>query len=367
MARWEWRAYDLASGAALAVLDMAEWSHTDVLNDSGTWSATMLGRTPAARRDAIGATTPGRSVVVPIRNGVPLGFAGIVWRSDPPNIAGAGLLSYFDAQPLYETKTYVAEDQHLLVADLVDWVQSHDGGIQVDTSQVGTSGVARTQTWNIWELKSVGEAMRQKSDNLDGFELDVRVEYDAGVLVRRLRLWTPRRGRYYVDSQSNPTFRLDGRRGNVRTAPSVPRDATQMVTHVYGKGQEVDSTTHERLVTDFVRTDLRDAGWPRLGKALDLSDVKELGTLQEHVDGYAYLHGAAEVDSIVLDVDPDHSTWPWGSWDLGDDGKVVMSGDEVEWMPDGYNETRRVTAHGWTWSSSKGEALKVTAGKLLGE
>lgn len=367
VAEWEWRAYDLASGAPLGLIEMADWSHTDILDDAGSWTATMAGRSSAIRRDYLTATMPGRSVIVPIRNGVPLGFAGIVWSRDAPRIAGAGLLSYFDRQPLNTRKAYVASDQHSVIKDLIDWVQTNGGNIGVDTSQVTLSGVVRTQTWEKWEEKNVGEAIRQKGDNLGGFDFDVRVEYDAGVLVRRLRLWTPRRGRSYLDAQASPTFRLDGRRGNVRDVPSVPVDATKLSTNVYAKGQEIDSTTHEVLLAESVRTDLLAAGWPRLGEVQTFSDIKDSTTLQQHADGIAYLYGPTDVDEIVLTVDPDGEPWQWGTWDLGDDCAVyIPPGDAVPWMPDGYADIRRVKSHEWSWSPTTGESLKVHTGRLLG-
>jgi hypothetical protein len=366
MAAWQFRAYDLGTGASLGTIEMTDWSHSDVLNDAGSWSATMSGRSVAIRRDYLGMTTPGKSVIVPICDGVPFGFAGIVWSRDAPKIAGAGLLSYFDRQPLNARKAYVATDQHFIMKDLIDWVQANGGNIQVDTSQVGPSYVLRDQTWEQWEEKNVGDAIRQKGDNIGGFEFDIRAEYDTGVLVRRLRLWTPRRGRYFIDEQSNVTFRLDGRRGNVTAVPSTPVDATKLSTNVYALGQEINSTTHERLQVESVRADLIAAGWPRLGEVQDLSDVKDLTTLQAHADGLAHLYGPTDVDEIVLEVDPDHEPWEWGKWDLGDDCRVVIpAGETVPWMPDGFNDLRRVKVHDWSWSVDQGESLKVHTGRRL--
>lgn len=368
MAAWSWTAYDLATGVKLGDIEMSQWSHTDTLDDSGSFTATMTGRSAAVRRDYLGVTTIGKTVIVAVRDGMPL-FAGIVWGRNPPHLAGAGLLSYFDRRRLYTTKQYLTPgtDQHTVVKELVDWVQANGGNIQVDTSQVTASGVLRIQTWNIWELKNVGEAIRQKGDNLGGFDFDIRVEYDTGVLTRRLRLWTPRRGRIYLDTQSSPTFELDGRRGNLLSPPAIPTDGQAMVTDVFALGQEINSTTHEHIVARSTRIDVRAAGWPQLDHVLDLPDVKEVPTLQAHADGYAYSHGAVATDEVTFQLAPDHEPWSWGTWDLGDDGLVsIPPGDVVPWMPDGFAEVRRVTQHQWDWSSKDGESLQVTTGKRLG-
>jgi hypothetical protein len=359
---WEWRAYDLRTGVALGSIEMVAWSHTDTLDDSGPFNATMEGRDPDIRRDVLAATTVAKSVIVPIRNGAPLGYAGVVWRPDPPDIAGASLLSYLDAQTLDTTKTYTAVDQHTLIADLVNWVQSQTGGnAQIDTTQVGKSGVLRDQTWNVWEQKNIGDAIRQKGDNIGGYDFDFRVELDAGDLVRRMRMWTPRRGRSFI-AQASPVFTVGE---NARSVPSAQGDGTAMATTVVALGEEIDPDTHERLLAVSVRSDLIDNGFPRLVKTLDRPDVKDLTTLQQHADGYAFYYGAVAVDKIVLEVNPDDPTWPWGSWDLGDDCWVNIPPGVAPWWPSGFSDTRRVISTQWTVEAGS-EMLYVTTGRLLG-
>src|SRR5881394_3733013 len=111
---WEWRAYDLCTGVALGSIEMVAWSHTDPLDDSGPFNATMEGRDPDIRREVLAATTVAKSVIVPIRNGVPLGYAGIVWRNDGADIAGSSLLSFFDAQTYDKTTPFASTDQHTM-------------------------------------------------------------------------------------------------------------------------------------------------------------------------------------------------------------------------------------------------------------
>lgn len=373
MADWRWRAYDLASGAPAADLRLTSWSCEDKLNDAGDWSATLEPRSAVLDRQSIDATLPGRSLVVPFRDGMPLGggdptggYAGVVWSADLPDIGGSSLLSYFDRQPLSATKAYAGIDQHAMMADLVDWVQANGGNVQVDTSQVTDSTVLRDQTWYSWEQKNVGEAFRQKADNLNGYDFDFRVEVDVGEVVRRLRMWTPRRGRVYVHKQ-NPVF-IVGR--NARTIPAVPADGGAMVTEVRAVGAETgvtfptaDGEVRERLEAVAYRTDLLAAGYPRLVEVLDRNDVSDLGTLQAHADGWAYFYGAAPIDEIVLEVDPDDRTWPSGTFEVGDDCMVVIP-DDVPWWPSGLQEVRRIVALRRNVDAA-GERLQVVTGRGL--
>lgn len=361
MASWKWRAYDLASGVLAADLRLSSWQHEDVLNGAGSFSARLEPRDAALTRQAIDATLAARSLIVPFRNGLPIGYGGVVWTPDPPIVSGASLLSYFDDQTYDTTRAFAGVDQHTMMAALVDWVQANDGNVQVDTSQVGLSGVLRDQTWNAWEQKNIGEAFRQKADNINGFDFDFGIELDEGVVVRRLRMWTPRRGRVYVP-QACPVFTV-GR--NARSVPSAPANGAAMATHVIGVGEETNSTTHERLIARAERADLLAAGYPRLTRVLNRPDIKDLTSLQAAVDGEAYYYGAADVDEIVLDVDPNDVTWPWGSWTLGDDCMVKIPVGADPWWPTGFEGIRRIKTHRWALDSAGGERLQVVTGRTL--
>lgn len=362
MADWVWQASDLATGAPLGALTVTSWEHTDRLNTAETFSATLGSMGADMDRAAIDATLAARSVVVPFRNKLPLGYAGIVWAPNPPSFSGASLLSYFDRQPYDLTNTWTNVDQHTMMVNLVAWVQANGGNIQIDTSQVGLSGVLRTQTWTQSEQKNIGEALRQKADNINGFDFDFRVELDeAGNQIRRMRMWTPRRGRPYTE-QNSPVFTV-GR--NARTVPAATANGAAMVTHVTALGDELSAGPPPvRRIARSVRADLVLAGYPRLGEVLDRSDIKNDTSLQQAADGWAYYHGAAKIDEIVLDVDPDDDTWPWGSWDLGDDCMVRIPTDRDPWWPTGLTAVRRIVAHRWR-KSAKEERLEVVTGRPL--
>jgi hypothetical protein len=70
-------------------------------------------------------------------------------------------------------------------------------------------------------------------------------------------------------------------------------------------------------------------------------------------------------DDIVLDVDPDDVSWPWGSWDLGDECRVVIPAGLSPWWPDGYSEVRRIVGHRWTFDADSGESLQVVTQRTV--
>lgn len=322
---WSFHCFDAATSASLGTVDMESWSHEDRLNDSGSWSAKMaVLETPQLERVALAATLEGRTVIVAVRTnqyGIPdILYSGFIPPGGriPPDLAGAGLLSYFDLRVLNFTAAYAAVDQFALVENLIFSTQDDGPGINIDLSQVGVSGVPRDQTWNSWERKNIGEAIRQKAALINGFDFDIRTEYDAGSLVRRLRCWYPRRGR--TVTSGGPVFTLNG---NV-TAISPAAGASSFHTFTHGLGAEINEVTRARLETSSTNAALLTAGWTVIDHVLNLQDISTLSVLEDHVDGHLARHAVQDADELTLDVDPDDAIYPLGSYETGDDCQVII-------------------------------------------
>jgi len=365
MAEWAWHAFELREpGERIGQVPITEWDHTDDLNDAGTWSATFAPPDPAAGdraaliRQILRATDPARAVIVPFRDGLPL-YGGIVWLRDRPTIAGSGLLSWFDRQYINTAWNFVAVDQHLIVRVLVDEAQAGpftNWGIAVDTTDVTDSGVPRDQSWVIADAKNVGEAIRDKASLANGFDFDIRPELDGDNIIRRLRCWYPRRGRPV--SITNLTF---SHGGNVRNIVSFPEDASRTTNMAKWIGEE---TSLNVFVTGSAQAlDALDR-YPVLWHIEKRPDVKVAATLTEHAERYIADHGEPNADQIVLEVDPNDKTHPWGSWELGDDCNVAVPAGVYDWYPDGVAEVRRVVSHRWTVGPG-GEHLYVATGKAI--
>ena len=319
MAQWAFHCFDAVTAIRLGTIRMSSWTHEDRLNDSGSWSATIEPPEDVEGDRIIDAATiEGRTVIVAVRDGQPV-YTGWIppGGRDGYKLAGAGLLSHLDRRVINFDVGYADVDQFYMVANLISSTQDDEPGIGIDTSQVGLSGVLRTQSWFRYERKSVGEAIRQKSALINGFDFDVRTELDTGNLIRRVRCWYPRRGRPIANS--NLIFR-HGHNATVAEFGGL----TSLVTETTALGAEINEVTRERLEYSDVAHDMLAAGWPIISHTLNLPDVSEIGTLQDHVDGHLRLHAVEAADEIVLDVDPTDATHPFGSWELGDDGQVIV-------------------------------------------
>lgn len=377
MAEWAFQAYDTVTGAATAILQVESWTHEAWLNHETDRFTCRLAppETPTLARHALNSTIETRCVILPVRDGKLLdGFSGWV----PPGgrrrsaagleLAGGCLLNVFDYRHLGATTTFVAVDQHTIAVTLVENSQAPAPvemptgppvtfaiGPGIDTSEVELSGVLRDQTWNQWESKAVGEALRQKRALINGYDYAIHTELDVGaeglqVPVRRLRCWYPRRGTPWIAGQS-PVFTVGG---NAHLVPDVNGNEN-FGNMIHALGDEVDETTRERLIRfrSAVAYQTYVNGYPLIGRVLDLPDVNQTGTLDDHADGYLHRNRNSTDDEIVLDVDPDQYD---GS--LGDEAMVVIPAGIDPWWPDGYAEQRRVVAHLWSYDST-GERLRV--------
>lgn len=355
MADWEWYSYDLATGDPLGRLTFTEWSSVDLLNDAGEWSGTLDLSGRSRQVDVINATTPARSLIVARRDGQTVGH-GIVWRRNRVDgmIAGAGLLSYFDRRYIRSTFTKTNLDQHTLARNLIATAQAAGGGnIQIDTStDTVLAGVTRTRTWQPQDDKNLGGALRDLSGVIDGPDFDIRVEQDG---VRRLRLWSPRRGQQ--TRASSPRFVLGV---NALDIAGVDEDGVEFATSVTAFGEEINATTRERLTATATNADQIAAGYPLLDTTLDKSDVREQTTLNAAATGTVRRVGQM-TSVLTVTVDPDYRGFPWGSWDLGDNCRIIIPPGIEPGLPTGLNEVRRIVEHRWSVGSD-GEQLNIVAG-----
>lgn len=363
---WAFHAHHAFSDEQTAHLHLTSWASEDWLSDAGTWRATQAPGPPDEEQAVLDATPPGASTIIPFRDGDPLftGWIGAGSR-DGYNLAGGGLLSYYDTRFIITTLGFAAVDQHDMFAELIEHTQDDDEfeGLNVDTSMIEPSGVLRDQTWNHWEGKNVGEAIRQKSRIIGGFDFDIRAEMEAmGIAgeimpVRRARAWTPRRG--VSVAQGGPVFRY-GQGGNLIVPPKRTTNPNYRNT-VIALGAEINSTTRERRYSRRVKVPPVGSTEPVAETVLSLNEVSTQSVLDAHCEGWLAAT-SRDPDLLVLTVNPDDATWPWRSWDLGSDCMVVVEPGTPQW-PMGAELERRIVAHIWGYGST-GEVLQVATGRI---
>lgn len=359
MADLVFKAFDLRTGAYLADLELASWEATDELSDAGSWSGMLLLPDGADEVAAIReATVPGRSVIVALRGGLPI-YTGIVWRrrydsaERRVDLAGAGLLSHWDRMLIGDI-TWTQVDQLQIFRGLVAHAVARHPGTDIGLIVHGeTSGVLRDQTWAAWEAKNAGEALRQRSERADlggGFDFDFRSEIVAGQLERHLRLWYPRRGR--AQSASGLQFRT----GSNTVLFATDDDGTRLAATVTAVGAGDGPDT---LIVTEADLSLVAAGWPGYGARIAHKTVSNPDTLRAHARAELVKRTDLMGGSVEVQISPEFTDLPWGSWDLGDEVMLVIEDDP--WFPARQGEAgltllRRIGAHQWRWDDG-GETL----------
>jgi hypothetical protein len=405
MSDWRFTAYDLRSGEKLTDLQVESWQSSDVLSEAGSWSATVNVDGAAASTSTVQSARPllddsgdvlldenshilvtdpeeytfatsrrtsvadstrkGRSLIVAERDGVPV-FAGIVWRRRYNaedrllEIAGSGLLSYFDHWVPGLSVTYTAQDQFAIVRALVARVQAAAGGdIGLDVT-ASNSGVNRDRTYPRYDGSTFGELIMNLSRVSNGFDLAGRVEYNAGAVERWVRLWYPRRGRDI--SATNLQFRAPGN----AVLFDMAEDATDMAVTVNALGA---GDGPDMLIAPASQTDLIDAGWPGYTTTRAYKDVTDYTTLDAHARADVDRLSGIDSEEYRVRVDPTDVSRPWGSWDLGDDAVLIVEDDPMYPANDdgtpGLVTLRRVVTHDWSVTDSSEELFVTLARKVI--
>lgn len=212
-APWKMLYAGAVSGTMLGELPVIEFTHTDVLNGVGTWSATVpfdeddTVEVPnlAGGIDIIDRTSEldfpglriGQCVVYFERNGRILG-QGLPWGIDldyaagTMQITGAGLGSYF-ARSTTPGFTFATIDQGAIVDFLITQSQV-EGALPMEPPGVLT-GVHRDRTYVRNESKPLLETIEQLAAVNNGFDFMFRAAWESGAIVHRCLLQYPATGR----------------------------------------------------------------------------------------------------------------------------------------------------------------------------
>jgi hypothetical protein len=363
---WEWHAYDFATNAYVTSVPMGKFSCEDKIGTLGAFAAEMAppqGSSPealAARaRNLIGAVEDTKNTIVALRTddfGVTRAeFTAWIppGGNRRPSLAGTGMLGYFDRRYVENTLGWSNIDQVQIVIDLLNAVP---GRMPLDLATgVNLSGVTRTAGWTPSDAKKVSEAISDISQRLNGFDLDLRTEIDAGKPVRRLRTWYPRRG-----GESVPTFEYGA---NMLSEPEVA-GSEKYANQIFALGKVIDSgdstTPQVRLVS------IKASGeTPIVSQQLDRQDITTQQGLDDAARGALVAAGIRDDAEITFQVDPNHPLARHGTYDLGADCLVKFPDGLRPWWPDGMNQVRRVIGRNWKTAGAS-ESLEIVTGLRWG-
>lgn len=352
-ARYAYLVADLRTGSVMDELPLHGVSFSTVLNDAGEFRGQLaIGDRRIGVREPQRVTEPGRTALYVARDGV-LVWGGVIWTSKYSSpermleIGAAGFLSYFDRRRVLPATydparddvatlvtTYEGVDQAEIARSLIRTAQGHPGGdigVQTDpltppdtataskpgsvvTAQAVPSVTSqpRSLTYRGYELKSVGEALRELAALDDGPDFLIDVAFGPGGRpVRRLQVGEPRLGQ-----NGAPHFWEYG--ANL-VSYTWPQDGASMASRVFALGAGSETGQLIEVSTDASRID---AGWPLTETEVSHIHVEDRGLLGSIAS--AQLSAVARpvvLPELVVRADREPVL---GSYQAGDHAQVVV-------------------------------------------
>lgn len=332
---------DLLSNEIIAELPLTGVSFNQQLNTAGTLQAhLLLSGINAFGFNVDASTQPGRNALYVDRNGT-LVWGGVIWnRSYNSNdqtlqISAREFESYFERRRISTTQVYTNTDQLVIARSLINAAQavpSGDIGVQVGSE---TSGVLIDRTYYNYELKTVYGAIQDLSKADNGFDFNIKVEYDPITFepTKTLVLGYPRTGNIDtgVGDIQTPVFEFPA--GNV-VAYEYPEDGSIVANKVFALGAGSNEGKLISIATDASKIA---AGWAVLEDQANYSDVVDQTLLDQLASGQVL--ALSEPPPVIKLVVPAFQVPEFGTYDIGDDARLRILDER---FPTGLDQVYRI-------------------------
>ena len=332
---------DLLTNEIIAELPITGVSFTQQLNQAGAFSAhLLLSGVNTYGYNVDTATQPTRNAVYVDRNGI-LVWGGVIWSRSYNSadqilsITAREFESYFEHRLISTTRAFTNTDQLTIVKTLVDDAQAlPNGDIGVITPTV-TSGVLIDRVYYDYEYKNIYSAIQDLSKQDDGFDFNIKVEYDGVTFEpkKTLVLGYPRTGNVDtgIGDIQTPVFFFPA--GNI-VEYSYPEDGSIVANNLYVTGA---GSNEGKLLANAQDTPSITAGFPLLDITVSYSDITDQTVLDELA--VAQVQVVATPPPIISVVVPAFVQPEYGTYAIGDDARLII---QDERFPEGLDAVYRI-------------------------
>lgn len=318
---------DLRTNYILAELPLTSVSFTQVLNSSGSFQGTILGSDiRELGYDITGSTEPARTAIYVDRDGV-LIWGGVIWLrtwdSDSQHFTfqAREFMSYFERRRITTTTVYENQDQLFVAQDLITLAQAVTGGNIGLVVPTNTSGVLIDRAYFDYELKDVAGAIKDLSNQQDGFDVNIDVAYDSTLTPRKyLKTEYPQRGITY--NSTSPDALVFEFPGNV-VVYEWPDDGAQTANEMYGIGP--NSNEGKILETAVSPLNPVSLGWPLLQDTVSYTDQYDPNLLYQQTLGEVIARQVTVATPKI--VVPAYASPVLGSYKTGDQCLLRITDD----------------------------------------
>lgn len=318
---------DLRTNDILAELPLTGVTFTQVLNSPGSFSGRILGSdVQETGYDITGSTEPARTAIYVDRDGV-LIWGGIIWLRTWDSVGqtftftAREFLSYFERRRITDTLVYEEQDQLFIAQDLITLAQGVAGGDIGLVVPNNVSGVLVNRVYFDYEFKDVTGAIKDLSNQQDGFDVNVDVAYDAFLEPRKyLRTDYPQRGIQYVSS--NPDALVFEFPGNI-VQYEWPDDGAQTANTMYGIGPNSNEAKIRATAVSPINQIAN--GWPLLEDTVSYTDQYDPDLLYQQTLGEVTARQIPVVTPKI--VVPAYASPVLGSYKTGDECLLRITDD----------------------------------------
>ncbi len=318
---------DLVTNDILAELPLTNVTFTQALNTPGSFSASILGSdVRELGYDITGSTEPARTAIYVDRDGV-LIWGGIIWlrtwNSDTQrfDFSAREFGSYFERRRIKDTLVYDNEDQLFVAQDLLNLAQAETGGDIGVIVPTNTSGILVTRVYYDYEIKDVWGAVKDLSNQQDGFDFNIDVAYDTNLEPRKYAFTSyPYRGvQYDANNASALVFEFPG---NI-VVYEWPDDGSVTANYMYGIGPN----SNEAKIRAEATAPLNQiaAGWPLLEDSVSYTDQYDPDILYQQTLGQVTARQTTVVTPKI--VVPAYADPVLGSYKTGDECLLRITDD----------------------------------------
>jgi hypothetical protein len=334
---------DLITNDILAEIPLTNVSFTQSLNTPGSFSGSILGSDAnELGYDIAGSTIPSRTAIYVDRDGV-LIWGGIIWLrtwdSDTQHylFSAREFGSYFERRRITgaymssaQALVYDTEDQLFIAQDLLYLAQQVSGGDIGVVIPSNISGINATRVYYSYEFKDVWGAIKDLSNQQDGFDFNIDVAYDGAFEPRKYAETAyPYRGvTYDATSPSALVFEFPG---NITTY-EWPDDGSIVANTMYGIGPQ--SNEAKIRATAVSPIDQIAAGYPLLEDTVSYTDQYDPNLLAEQTLGEVTAKQIPVVTPKI--VIPAYVSPVLGSYKTGDECLLRITDDRFPSNGNGY-------------------------------
>jgi hypothetical protein len=325
---------DLITNDILAELPLTNVSFTQTLNTPGSFSGTILGSDiNETGYDIAGSTIPARTAIYVDRDGV-LIWGGIIWLrtwdsdSQHFNFQAREFGSYFEQRRITDNfmagdqaLVYDNEDQLFIAQDLLTLAQALAGGDIGVVVPNNVSGVDVTRVYYAYEFKDVWGAIKDLSNQQDGFDFNIDVAYDTNLEPRKYAQTAyPYRGiTFNANNADALVFEFPG---NI-VAYEWPDDGSVVSNKMYGIGPQSNEAKIVAVAT--APTDQIAAGYPLLEDTVSYTDQYDPNILYQQTLGEVTAKQLPVVTPKI--VIPAYASPVLGSYKTGDECLLRITDD----------------------------------------